>query len=69
MRFEPYLLRLDPINLYNIGLLYHETNYERALKDGARFVCEKPLAKKVWREKSDWEEKRGRMLVELLKGR
>ena len=48
MRFEPYLLRLDPINLYNIGLLYHETNYERALKDGARFVCCERGTRAVW---------------------
>lgn len=31
--FNPYLLRLDPINLLNVNLLYSETFVERVVKD------------------------------------
>jgi len=31
--FNPYLLRLDPINLLNVNLLYPETFVERAIKE------------------------------------
>lgn len=34
--FNPYLLRLDPINLLNINLLYPETFAERAIRSGER---------------------------------
>ena len=34
--FNPYLLRLDPINLLNINLLYPETFAERAMRGGER---------------------------------
>lgn len=31
--FNPYLLRLDPINLLNVNLLYSETFVERVVKE------------------------------------
>jgi len=62
--FEPYLLRLPGINLLNINLFYGETFAERALKDGALFVCEERREREIV-----WEGERNRLMVEILKGR
>ena len=61
--FNPYLLRLDPINLLNINLLYPETFAERAIRSGER---EFPVCVKIG---SGMKESRVEVMLRILEGR
>ena len=61
--FNPYLLRLDPINLLNINLLYPETFAERAIRSRAR---EFPVCVNIG---SGMKESRVEVMLRILEGR
>jgi hypothetical protein len=61
--FNPYLLRLDPINLLNINLLYPETFAERVARSGelSFHVCDNGRDK--------LKEGRAEVMLRILEGR